>query len=161
MGGGTREEEPRTPYIWSGQGNEAPTPEGGEGFREHEGVSQPLPGTLLRSRLAVVAQRSLGKARTAGRGGLAGRGWLRKGRSPQREPTCGLKGSPSQVLCNGSRTHQPLLLRPISMLSCSLWPPGQRYGGVRTHQCWESGQVDTGTHPPPCARQEAQTRGKW
>lgn len=161
MGGGTREEEPRTPYIWSGQGNEAPTPEGGEGFREHEGVSQPLPGTLLRSRLAVVAQRTLGKARTAGRGGLAGRGWLRKGRSPQREPTCGLKGSPSQVLCNGSRTHQPLLLRPISMLSCSLWPPGQRYGGVRTHQCWESGQGDTGTHPPPCARQEAQTRGKW
>lgn len=128
-------------------------------FREHEGVSQPLPGTLLRSSLAVVAQRSLGKARTAGRGRLAGRGWLRKGRSPQREPACGLKVSPSRVLCNGSRTHQPLLLRPISMLNCSLWPPGQGYGGVRTHQCGESGQGDTGTHPHPVLGRRLRPRG--
>lgn len=161
MGGGTREEESRSPYLWRGQENEAATPEGGEAFGEHEGDSQPLPETLLRSRLAVASQRSLGKARTAGRGGLAGRGRPRKGRSLQREPACGLKVSPSQVLCNSSRTHQPLLLRPISILNCSLWPPGQHYGGVRTHQCGENGQGDTGTHPPPCARQEAQTPGKW
>ena len=123
------------------------------------GDSQPLPGTLLRSRLAVVAQRSLEKARTAGRGGSAGRGWPRKGRSLQREPAGGLKVSPSQVLCNGSHPHQPLLLRPISMLNCSLWPRGQHYRGVRTHQCGESGQGFTGTHPRPALGGRLRPRG--
>lgn len=101
-----------------------------------------------------------GEAPTAGRGGLAGRGWPRKGRSLQQVPACGLKVSSGQVLCNRSHTHQPLLLRPISMLNCSLWPPGLHDGGVRTHQRRESGQGNTGTRHPPCAWQEAQTPGK-
>ena len=37
MGGGTREEESRSPYLWRGKGNEAATPECGEGFGEHDG----------------------------------------------------------------------------------------------------------------------------
>ena len=118
---GLGEEEPHTPYLWRGAGE--PTPESGAGFRGHEaGLSAP-PWDPPQVQVGSGGPEELGEAQTAGRGGLAGRGWPQKGRSLQQVPACRLKVSSGQVLCNRSRTHQPLLLRPVSMLNCSLWLP--------------------------------------
>lgn len=146
-------------HIWRGRG-QAPTPGGGEGIQGTRGVSQPLPGDPPQVQFGSGGPEAW-ESSDSGQEQVAGRGWLRKGRSPQREPAAGLKVSPSRVLCNGSRTHQPLLLRPISMLNCSLWPPGQ---GVRVSEPISAGEWterDTERTPHPVLGRRLRPTGKW
>ena len=119
-----------------------PTPESGAGFRGHEaGLSAP-PWDPPQVQVGSGGPEELGEAQTAGRGRLAGRGWPQKGRSLQQVPTCRLKVSSGQVLCNRSRTYQPLLLRPVSMLNCSLWPLACT---TEVSEPISAGRVDRGT----------------
>lgn len=117
-------------------------------FREHEGPPGPLPGPSS----GPVWQwwpRGAWESSDSGQGQSAGRGWRERKISSVR--LWAGKVSPAESSVTAHAHTSPLLLRPISMLNCSLWPPGQGYGGVRTHQCGESGQGTRERTPTLCS----------
>lgn len=80
MGGGTREEEPCTPYIWRGQGNEAPTPGGGEGIQGTRGGLSAPPRDPPQVQFGSGGPEELGESSDSGQGQIGWEGLAAEGK---------------------------------------------------------------------------------